>query len=321
MKYFVTGGAGFLGSALTWLLSGLGHEVVVFDNLERGQAKYLPLDRQVSLLRGDIRDGAALESALAESRPDHVVHLAALHFIPDCIARPDDTREINVEGTRLLLSACSAVRPQSVIFASSAAVYAAGDVPCSEAVTPLGPSEVYGESKVQGEELVREFHARTRSNVTILRIFNAIGPRETNPHVVPHVFESLRVSDRIALGNVTPERDYVHTSDIAAAVLAVSQRSSGCETYNVGFGRAHSVAEIVRILGEKLRRTLHVDVDPKRLRNVDRPILLADITKIGERVGWAPRYSLDAALEELIGHYHLRVEPEPVSSRKGARLI
>ena len=316
MKFFVTGGAGFLGSALTALLSALGHEVVVYDNLERGRSQYLPLERRVSLIQGDVRDGAALHAALRQSKPEHVVHLAALHFIPDCIARPDDTLQINVQGTRLLLAACAETRPKSVIFASSAAVYAPNATACSEDTTPVCPGEVYGESKVTGERLAREFHAVTGCDTSILRIFNAIGPRETNPHVVPHLFESLRVSDRISLGNTTPERDYVHTNDIASAVLAVAQRSSGCEVYNVGSGRAHAVSEIVTILGEKLRRPLRVEVDPKRLRSVDRPLLLADITKIRERVGWTPRHALDDALDELIAHYHLRIEPEPAVAPK-----
>lgn len=314
MKYFVTGGAGFLGSALTWLLSALGHEVVVYDNLERGRSQYLPLERRVSLIQGDIRDRSALQAALGQSQPDHVVHLAALHFIPDCIAHPEDTRQINIEGTRLVLAACAETRPKSVIFASSAAVYAPNESACSEDATPVVPCEVYGESKVVGERLAREFHAQTGCDTSILRIFNAIGPRETNPHVVPHLFESLRVSDRIQLGNVSPERDYIHTSDIASAILAVSQRSTGCEVYNVGSGSAHAVSDIVRILGEKLLRSLRIEVDPKRLRSVDRPLLLADITKISTRTGWAPRHTLDDTLDELIAHYHLRVDPQPVSS-------
>lgn len=306
MKFFVTGGAGFLGSALVACLVAAEHEVVVYDSFVRGKRELLPNDSRVSVVQGDVREGSALSGAVARSRPDHVVHLAALHFIPDCVARPAETHAINVEGTQNLFAACEAAGVRSVVFASSGAVYAPSDSPCREDATPLEPDDVYGESKARGEVLAREYFARTGLTTTILRIFNAIGPNETNPHVIPHIFESLRASDEIPLGIIERRRDYINTRDIAKAVLAVARSSSGLQVYNVGSGVAHSVKQIVDLLRERLARPLTIQMDPGRVRPVDRMLLVADFGKIRSAVGWAPDFALADSLEELIVHYGLR---------------
>lgn len=309
MKVLVTGGAGFLGSALVARLTEVGHRVVVYDNLERGRRAYLGPAGAVELVQGDVRDAAAVARSVAESRPDAVVHLAALHFIPDCVARPADTLAINVEGTRHVLDACAASGVRRIAFASTAAVYAPSEEPCREMTSPLGPHDVYGESKLRGEELCREHHEKHGGDVALLRIFNAIGPRETNPHVVPHLFETLKTSDTIPLGNTQARRDYIDTRDIALAITAVVERSSGLTPYNIGTGRAWSVDELVEVMSKRLGRPLTIKVDQARLRHVDRPLLVADISKIGAELGWKPSTPLEDTVDRLIESYGLRVGP------------
>jgi UDP-glucose 4-epimerase len=308
VKFFVTGGAGFIGSALTTLLARSEHEVVVYDTFERGRREWIAHPR-VSSIEGDVRDRARLVEAVRASRPEHVVHLAALHFIPDCIARPEETRAINVEGTRILLEACRCESVRSIGFASSAAVYAPNPGACNEATTPLGPSDVYGESKLRGEELAREHFESTGTPVALLRIFNAIGPRETNPHLIPHVLETLRDKDVLSLGNVHPKRDYIDTRDLASGILAVVTAARGVEPYNLGTGVAASVAEIVALLAERLERPLRIEVDPKRVRATDNPLLLADIAKVRADMRWSPVHELGSSLDELIVHYEIARGP------------
>jgi UDP-glucose 4-epimerase len=309
MKVLVTGGAGFIGSALVASLCAAGHRVVVYDNLERGERAYLGPAGSVELVQGDVRDAASVARAIADSRPDAVVHLAALHFIPDCVARPADTLSINVDGTRHVLAACAASGVARIAFASSAAVYAPSDEACNEATSALGPHDVYGESKLRGEELCREHHSAVGGDVALLRIFNAVGPRETNPHVVPHLFETLKTSDTIPLGNTQARRDYVDTRDIAAAMTAVVERSRGLTPYNIGSGRAYSVDDLVSVMSKRLGRALTIAVDQARLRPVDRPLLLADVSKIGRELGWTPMIPLEDTVDRLIEYYGLRVGP------------
>jgi UDP-glucose 4-epimerase len=306
LRYFVTGGAGFIGSALTSSLIATGHEVIVYDNFERGRRDTVPTCSSVEIAEGDIRDRGHVGDAIAASRPHFVVHLAALHFIPDCISRPADTLEINVEGTRNVLDGCTGGDLRGVIFASSGAVYAPTDDACRESTSAVAPSDVYGKSKALAERLLHAWHGATGVATSILRIFNAIGRGETNPHVLPHVLESLRASNSVSLGNTHTRRDYVDTRDIAAAILAVANRSVGCQIYNVGSGVAHSVAEIIELLSTVLARPVTVVSDPNRMRRADRLLLLADIDRIRTEIGWMPRVALRESLNELTEIYGLR---------------
>jgi UDP-glucose 4-epimerase len=193
-----------------------------------------------------------------------------------------------------------------VVFASTAAVYASVDVPCSEDRTPVAPIEVYGESKLAGERLVEAFSRETGTAATTVRISNAIGRRETNPHVVPHIFESLRVSNQVPLGSIEARRDYIDTRDIADAILAVLEASAGYQVFNVGTGEAHSVAEIIAALERILGRRIETLQDASRLRPVERMLLVADISKIRRVTGWVPRVTLEESLRDLVDAYGLR---------------
>jgi UDP-glucose 4-epimerase len=303
----VTGAAGFIGSALCEKFLSAGYSVIGYDNMSRGRREHVPA--AVRLVDGDIRDAARLAETISASSPSCVIHLAAMHFIPDCIARPLETHDVNVTGTRVLLDACRGSSVQRVVFASSGAVYRATDQPCLEDATPLGPLEIYGESKLAGEQLASTFHDETGVGVTILRLFNAIGRRETNPHVVPHIFESLQKSDDIALGNIEPRRDYIDTRDVAEAILAVVDRSRHLQVFNVGTGLTYSVSDIVARLRRILGRPINVVQELARMRATERMVLAADITRIRRATQWAPRLSLDDTLKDLIAAYGVQTQP------------
>jgi UDP-glucose 4-epimerase len=307
LTVLVTGGAGFIGSALCHHLTSAGQRVLVYDDLSRGRRGYLPPD--VALIAGDIRDGAMLQRAVSSAKPDVVVHLAAMHFIPDCIARPDEARQVNVDGTQRVLECCRADAVRSFIFASTAAVYAPSDDACDEDATPLGPLEIYGETKLEGEQLVRAFHEETGATSTILRLFNAIGHNETNPHVLPHIFESLRTADVVHLGNTTPRRDYIDTRDIAEAIRAVMRSAEGFQVLNVGSGAAYSVDDVIDRLRGILGREITVVQEPARMRTSDRMMLLADTERLRRATDWTPRFALDDTLRDMVVSYGLRVTP------------
>ena len=302
----VTGGCGFIGFALCRHLADAGHQVVAFDDLTRGNAGNLP--EGARLVRADVRDANALAAALSDARPDGVIHLAAIHYLPDCAARPDETRDVNIEGTRRVLEACRAGGVRRVVFASSVAVYARTDDPCSEEHTPLEPIEVYGESKLEGERLVEAFGRDTGTATTTVRLANAVGRRETNPHVVPHIFETLRRSHQVPLGNIEPRRDYIDTRDIAGAIVAALESSQGHRVFNVGTGVGHSVADIIALLARILGRPIEIQQDASRLRPVERMMLVADIRRIREAIGWVPRLTLEYSLRDLVSAYGLNAD-------------
>jgi UDP-glucose 4-epimerase len=300
----VTGAAGFIGSALCHALSASGRHVVGYDDLSRGRREFLP--HGMPLVEGDIRDAARLRDTFSAFRPDVVVHLAAMHFIPDCIARPAETMDVNVTGTRRVLDSCGGGSVRRVVFASTGAVYAPSDDPCNEETTPLGPLEVYGESKLAAEQLLGDFQRDTGVSTTILRLFNAIGRNETNAHVVPHIFESLRTSDVIRLGNVAPKRDYIDTRDIAQAILATAEGPEGLCVFNVGTGVAVSVRDLVELLGRVLGREVSIESERGRMRATERMLLVADTERIRLATGWTPRVGLQDSLADLVAFYGLR---------------
>lgn len=308
---FITGGAGFIGSALCHCLHAAGYRIVVYDNLSRGQRSLLPPD--VTFVEGDIRDGSRVRAAILAEEPGTLIHLAAMHFIPDCVARPQETAQVNVEGTRLVLEGCRGSTVRHVVFASTGAVYAPVEQACLEDETPLRPLEVYGESKLAGERLVRAFQEESGLACTILRLFNAIGRHETNPHVLPHVFESLQTSDAIELGNLAPQRDYIDTRDIAEAIRAVMHTAAGLRVLNVGSGVAHSVSDVIARLRVILGRDITIVQDAQRTRPADRMCLLAGIDRIRAAAGWAPRFSLDDTLRDMAAAYGLRIGSLPGS--------
>jgi UDP-glucose 4-epimerase len=249
-----------------------------------------------------VRDAASVEALLRDHRPAAVFHLAALHFIPYCNAHPEEALGVNVGGTRALLRACRQRPPRVLVFASTAAVYPRAGSPFREEVD-VAPLDVYGHTKACGEDQVTLFGRETGVAVAAARLFNAFGPQDTNPHLVPEIVRQLRSTagpPSLRLGNLEPVRDYVHVRDTAAALHALSSAVKGVEVFNVGSGEGRSVRDVVDAFATALGRPVPIEVDPERVRAVDRPQLVADSAKLRARTGWAPRVCFVDGVRELV---------------------
>jgi UDP-glucose 4-epimerase len=304
MRCLVTGGCGFVGSALVHRLLAESCEVLVVDDFSRGSRENLGADHdRLRVIRQDVTNG--LGRIFSSFQPQAVFHLAALHFIPDCDADPASCLRVNVDGTRSVLKAMAGLRgPACLVLASSAAVYAPADGPHQEQDDSLGPVDVYGHSKRWAEELAAGFAARTGTGVAIARLFNVFGPGETNPHFIPSLICQMRAGETVRLGNLSTKRDYVFVDDVADALLRLARYCGDghgahgqAVTVNVGSGRAYSCHEVVEALaGSSMNADAPAGVapitDPSRLRPVDRPTLLADPTLAQKLLDWAPRTSL-----------------------------
>jgi UDP-glucose 4-epimerase len=301
MTVLVTGGAGFIGSRLVERLLAQGRRVVALDDLTKGTTANVRdlLGREgFGLEIGDVRDEAVLKRVAGLASFDTVFHLAAMHYIPECAARPAETLSVNVVGTQALLDKLPCRR---FLFASTGDVYAAKDGSHRED-DALQPFSVYGLSKLFGERLL-EAASRVQEGTTfvVARIFNTYGSRDTNPHVIPQIMEGIRSGNGLRLGNLSPKRDYISVEDTVDGLLALEafQAPSTFEVFNVGTGMAASVREVVALLSEILRTRLDVEIDTERVRPVDRPHLQAEITKIRRATGWQPKYSLREGLKQL----------------------
>jgi UDP-glucose 4-epimerase len=299
VRVMVTGGAGFVGRELVPALSTKA-EVLVADLLRYGEPDWLTRENAgFDFHRVDIRDAAATRAVIEDFRPDVIVHLAAIHYIPECDSDPANAVSTNVAGTVNLLASCQpGVR---FVFASSGAVYQPDEADHREFSSVLGPADIYGITKLQGEQYVRAFAAERGVNAAIVRLFNVIGPGETNPHLLPAIVAQLREGrTSINLGNTWPKRDYIDVLDaaggFAAAALGTNSEGVACETVNLGSGQQYSVDEILARMRSVLGLEFEVRQDPSRMRAVDRPFLGADITHIREVFGWQPAHKLDDTL-------------------------
>jgi UDP-glucose 4-epimerase len=300
-KVLVTGGAGFIGSATIAALQNCGHEIYTIDNLSFGNRQLIAIP-DAHFFEIDILDRLELSRVVSQIDPDWLIHLAAIHFIPYCNQHPVEAAQVNIQGTINLLDAArNAKNLEKVFFASTAAVYPICDGAVSE-THPPGPTDIYGLSKLAGEHLMNEFHLATSIPTIVCRFFNAFGPNETNAHVIPEIQRQVNAGMRtIQLGNLEPKRDFIHTYDMANAIVKLLETfDRGIEIFNLGRGIEYSVAELVEAFEQELGEDIAIQVDPARVRKVERMHLLADINKLKKFINWEPNISLIQGINTLI---------------------
>lgn len=304
MKILITGGAGFIGSAIVPKLKDDGHEVLIYDNLSFGNREFVDVQDD-SFFLADIRDIGKVKEIFTSLNPDIIIHLAAIHFIPYCNENPFEAADVNIRGTMNVLEGCKGVRNlRKVIFASTAAVYPISDNDLNENHEVL-PLDIYGITKLTGEHLCKKFYQETKIDTIVCRFFNAFGPNETNPHLIPEIEKQLRGGKRsIKLGNLTPKRDFIHTHDMAEAVSRLMNfQNPGYDTFNLGRGIEYSVLEIVESFERQLGEKIRIDVDQSRVRKVERQHLLANVNKLKSLTGWEPAWTIDEGIKNLIENW------------------
>ena len=301
-RLIVTGGAGFIGSYLVPELLARGYEILVVDNLYSGRREYVPADARYIDLDLARADESTVFEVFRGFCPDAVIHLAAIHYIPHCVANPAETFLANVRSTDVIVRALRGTSTQKLIAASTADVYPLMDRPHVESEIPA-PNNPYGLSKFLLEEIVAGA-ARENPNLSCvaLRLFNVYGPRDTNPHVIPTIVELLRgTSPEICVGATETTRDFVHVDDVIRAIcMALSHDTGKYDVFNVGTGLATSIGQVLRILLQAAGDRREVVQDKNLLRAYDRSSLTSDITKIGRALEWHPTICIEDGLTRLV---------------------
>ncbi len=274
----ITGGAGFIGRWLAKRCIEAGHTVCIVDNLSVGRLENLMnLEGRFEFVQADLGNTERIVQCLQRHNVQTVYHLAALHYIPYCEANPRETFEVNVLGTLSVLEAMRAAGVNRIVFASTGALYPPLDTPLTEE-TALIAQDIYGLTKLHGETTLAYYQNRYGFQPTIVRLFNTYGPYETNPHLLPHIINTLKQGAReLTLGNLHPKRDYIYVEDVAEGFYRLGSLDEAQGVFNLGTGTEYSVQEVVNLLGELLGESLRVVQDPARMRPVDKPHQRADV--------------------------------------------
>lgn len=305
-SYLITGAAGFLGSHVVEQLLNMDAHVIGVDNFYSGRREFLQpfvSNPKFKLAELDIRDLDALTELMCSVRPNVVIHLAALHFIPTAISDPTLTVSLNVHGTQSVLTASRLANVQTFWFASTGDVYAPSDLPHSENST-IAPFNIYGLTKLMGEQLISlESRYRPDAKFIVGRLFNLYGARETNPHIIPEIIKQLKEqhSSELHLGNIFPKRDMVPVDEAAKALIAMIEEAQlGVTTMNVATGIAWSMQELIEAIGKLRGQPIEIKIDPSKVRPVERNHLQADVTLLDRLIGWTPTGNLDRGLNSLL---------------------
>jgi GDP-4-dehydro-6-deoxy-D-mannose reductase len=317
MRALVTGAGGFVGGHLLRALLAEGHEVFA------GTPEAEPHDRELSgaaWLQLDVTHAESVRAAVEEARPEVVYHLAGQASVSGSFADPLGTWDVNATGTLRLAEALPA--GARLLLASSAEVY--GDVPEGEQPIredrPPRPSSPYGGSKAAAEVAALQATLAGGAQAVIARSFNHTGPGQDARFAIPGFARQLariaagEAEPVIRVGNLEARRDLLDVRDVVRAYRLLAERGEPGAAYNVCSGRARSIREVLDELVEISGVDARVEVDPRRVRPVDLPLLQGDPSRLGA-LGWAPEVPLRRTLADLLEHERRAVEAHAPSAR------
>ena len=321
MNIFVTGGAGYIGSATAEALLKAGHTVTVYDSLVTGHRAAVPVDAE--FIHASLDDSHALAEALTSKKFDAIMHFAAFIEAGESMKDPGRFFRNNFTNSLQLMETAVRAGVRKFVFSSTAAVYQSSEEPLTED-SPIGPTNVYGHTKLMTEQALEWYRSIYGLHYAVLRYFNACGAlpgrgeaHQPESHLIPRVLQ-------IALGQAesatifgtdypTPDgtciRDYIHIADLVSAhILALGALETRDKmTFNVGSGNGFSVREVIEAARKVTGHAIPVIEAPRRAGDSAR--LVASPQRIISELGWQPRHTnlqdiLSSAWEWHVSHPH-----------------
>lgn len=312
MRILVTGGAGFIGSRLCQRLLADGHEVVTLDNFDpyydpaikehNVRASEAIAPTRFTLVRGDIRDDAAMDAAWEHGPFDRVVHLAAKAGVRPSLSNPGEYLSVNVDGLLNVLKYCRERGPTKLVSASSSSVYGNTSGALSEDMPADRPVSPYAASKRAGELLCHAWHHLFGLDISCLRFFTVYGPGQ-RPEMAIHLFTRLLTDGGTIqmYGDGTTSRDYTYIDDIVDGVVRAMERVSGYRIYNLGGGHPVPLADLIRLIGEALGIAPRVEQLPMQAGDVEHTE--ASIEAAREELGFRVTTDIEDGVRGFVDWY------------------
>ncbi|MDR1600195.1 MAG: UDP-glucose 4-epimerase GalE [Oscillospiraceae bacterium] len=316
----VTGGAGYIGSHTCCSLLNSGYNVVIIDNFSNSSPTVIDAietitGKRPALVKGDLRDAAAVRSCFDQHPIDAVIHFAALKAVGESTAKPIEYYEHNILCTTTLIKEARSRGMKRLVYSSSATVYGMANTAPFREDMPTSASNPYGWTKVMTEQMLTDLTASDPSwSITLLRYFNPIGAHPSgligdDPNGVPA--NLMPYVNKVAAGILpelpvlgddypTPDgtciRDYIHVMDLADGHLAALDyvySHKGVEPVNLGTGVGYSVFDVVHAYERASGKTIPYRVADRRPNNADVPIAYADPSKAERLFNWKTSRGLD----------------------------
>jgi UDP-glucose 4-epimerase len=304
--FLVTGGAGFIGSALVHRLVELGHSVRVVDNFSTGFRRNLEdcLGR-IELMEGDLAQLALCKAAV--QGVDYVLHQAAIPSVPRSVEDPITSHRANATATLNLLVAARDAQVKRFVFASSSSVYGDSETLPKVETMPENPLSPYALTKLAGEKYGAIFHRIYGLPAVSLRYFNVFGPRQ-DPHspysaVISRFVEAALQGTRpIVYGDGEQSRDFTYVDNVVEAnLLACRAEGVGGMVFNIGTGQRQTLNELLSSLHAIVGRQLKPEYSSPRVADVRHS--QAGIEKARHFLGFEPKVDFQEGLKRTVDWY------------------
>ena len=313
--YFITGGAGFIGSTLSEKLLSLGNKVVTIDNfcdfynpkIKENNIKNLLLNHNFKLYRADIRDREAVKKIFDENKIDVVMSLAAMAGVRPSIENPCLYQEVNCLGLQNILEEMKLHNVKNGVLASSSSVYGnCKEVPFREDMIVDYAISPYAATKKANEVMAHVYHKLYDMNIIMLRFFTVYGPRQ-RPDLAINKFTRLMLEDKEIpmFGDGTTSRDYTYVDDIVDGIIKSCEytlnNENVYEILNLGNSSPISLKEMINTIGKTLNVEPKIKQLPMQPGDVDRTY--ADISKAKEMIGYEPRTTFEEGIKKFVEWY------------------
>lgn len=275
----ITGAKGFIGQALVEHLLRYGYKIITFDSSD-----------------GDISCTNLVEK-FADIQVDYIFHLAAKTFVPKSWENPLEFYSTSIVGTQHVLELC---RKRNIpLTFVSAYLYGVPEVLPILETHSVHPNNPYAHSKYLAEELCRFYSEYYNVQITIVRPFNIYGKNQKTHFLIPHILNQVLNDSGIIVKDLHPKRDYIYLDDLIDGLIKTIENDKKFSIYNFGSGIEYSVKEIIdiiQIVAETNKPIISENSErPNEILNV-----VADISKAKQELGWAPKYSFEDGIREIL---------------------